>query len=65
MAAQTPNPPSALEQANFAKRSFNEQQIALNLTQFASENQDLNLGGDQVQNLVGTLIVSSFPTPYS
>lgn len=50
--------PSALEQANFAKRPFNEQQIALNLAQFASENKDLDLGNDQVENLVGALIVS-------
>lgn len=52
------NPPSVLEQANFARRSIREQQTALNLAQFASAHQDLNLGHDQVQNLVGTLIVS-------
>ncbi|EME81013.1 uncharacterized protein MYCFIDRAFT_86431 [Pseudocercospora fijiensis CIRAD86] len=51
--------PSALEQANFAKRPFNEQQLALNLAQFASENKDLDLGSDQVENLVGTLIAEA------
>ena len=50
--------PSALQQANFARRSFVEKQLALHLAQFASANQDLDLGEDQVQNLVGTLIVS-------
>lgn len=50
--------PSALEQANFAKRPFNEKQLALNLAQFASDHQDLDLGEDQVENLVGALIVS-------
>lgn len=64
LAAETPIP-TALEQANFAKRPFNEQQLALNLAQFANDNKDLDLGGDQVQNLVGTLIVSSLATPYS
>lgn len=49
----------ALERANFAKRPFNEKQLALNLAQFASSNNDLDLGSDQVENLVGTLIVSS------
>nr|POF15631.1 hypothetical protein CFP56_48825 [Quercus suber] len=47
-----------LDRANFAKRSFSEQQVALNLTQFATANQDLDLGRDQVENLVGALIVS-------
>ncbi|KAF2173556.1 hypothetical protein M409DRAFT_61920 [Zasmidium cellare ATCC 36951] len=56
--AETPIP-TALEQANFAKRPFNEQQLALNLAQFASDNKDLDLGGDQVQNLVGTLIAEA------
>lgn len=49
---------SALEQANFAKRPFLEKQLALNLTQFASINADLELGKDRIENLVGTLIVS-------
>ena len=53
--------PRLLEQANFARRSFAEQQMALNLAQFASANKDLDLGGDQVENLVGVLIVSSTP----
>jgi len=55
--------PSALQQANFARRSFVEQQLALNLAQFASANKDLELGRDQVENLVGTLIVSRRKTP--
>lgn len=50
--------PRQLAQANFARRSFREQQMALNLAQFASTTQDLDLGSDQVENLVGTLIVS-------
>jgi hypothetical protein len=50
--------PSALDQANFARRSFRDKQMALNLAQFASENKDLDLGSDQVETLVGTLIVS-------
>ena len=50
--------PSALQQANFARRSFVEKQLALNLAQFAAANTDLDLGKDQVENLVGTLIVS-------
>ncbi len=52
--------PRQLEQANFARRSFVEQQVALNLAQFSKGvgNQDLDLGSDQVETLVGTLIVS-------
>jgi hypothetical protein len=62
----TPTPtkqtPSPLEQANFAKRPMLEQQLALNLAQFASEQNDIDLGRDKVTNLVGTLIVRvSFP----
>ena len=58
----TPTAPSALEQANFARRPFNEKQLALQLTQFASDNKDFDLGSDRVENLVGTLIVShSYP----
>jgi len=37
--------------------------MALNLAQFASENKDLSLGDDQVENLVGTLIVSCTTPP--
>jgi len=51
--------PSVMQQANFARRSFAEKQLALNLTQFASANKDLELGSDQVDNLLGALIVSS------
>lgn len=54
-----PTPPSALEQANFARRSFAEKQLALNLAQFASGNEDLVLGSDQVENLVGALIAEA------
>ena len=58
--------PSALQQANFARRSFVEKQLALNLAQFAAANKDLDLGKDQVENLVGTLIVSlTRPLPRS
>ncbi|KAK3674584.1 hypothetical protein LTR78_005670 [Recurvomyces mirabilis] len=55
----THHPPSALQQANFARRPFAEQQLALNLAQFASANQDLDLGSDQVENLIGTLIAEA------
>lgn len=51
--------PRQLSQANFARRSFREQQMALNLAQFATSNQDLDLGSDQVENLVGTLIAEA------
>ncbi len=51
-------PPRIMQQANFARRSFAEKQLALNLAQFASANKDLELGSDQVDNLVGALIVS-------
>ncbi|EME42272.1 hypothetical protein DOTSEDRAFT_73191 [Dothistroma septosporum NZE10] len=51
--------PSALKQANFARRPFNEKQLALQLTQFASENKDFDLGSDRVENLVGTLIAEA------
>ena len=57
--------PSALQQANFSRRSFVEKQLALNLAQFAGANKDLDLGEDQVENLVGTLIVSGTPAPYT
>lgn len=51
--------PSAMRQANFAKRSFAEKQLALNLAQFADANHDLDLGKDQVENLVGALIAEA------
>ena len=35
--------------------------MALNLAQFASANKDLDLGTDQMENLVGMLIVSFVP----
>lgn len=50
--------PSLLEQANFARRPFIEQQLALNLAQLASDNKELDLSEDQVENLIGVLIVS-------
>ncbi|KAK5124500.1 hypothetical protein LTR85_001717 [Meristemomyces frigidus] len=59
MARLNTNPPSALQQANFSRRSFVEQQLALNLAQFANTNKDLDLGSDQVENLVGTLIAEA------
>ncbi|KAK5114509.1 hypothetical protein LTR62_002444 [Meristemomyces frigidus] len=49
----------ALQQANFTRHSFDEQQVALNLAQFATANQDLDLGSDKVQDLVGTLIAEA------
>ncbi|KAK1077113.1 hypothetical protein LTR33_008358 [Friedmanniomyces endolithicus] len=52
-------PPSVMQQANFARRSFAEKQLALNLAQFASANKDLELGSDQVANLVGALIAEA------
>ncbi|KAK0904175.1 hypothetical protein LTS16_018514 [Friedmanniomyces endolithicus] len=52
-------PPSVMQQANFARRSFAEKQLALNLAQFASANKDLELGSDQVDNLVGALIAEA------
>jgi hypothetical protein len=54
---------SVLDLANFANRPFDEQQMALNLAQFAkgNDNSDLNLGADRVQNLVGTLIAEAPP----
>ncbi|TKA72898.1 hypothetical protein B0A55_05346 [Friedmanniomyces simplex] len=52
-------PPSAMQQASFARRSFAEKQLALNLAQFAGANKDLDLGRDQVENLVGALIAEA------
>ncbi|KAH9828383.1 PHD-finger [Teratosphaeria destructans] len=56
-----PAPPSALQQANFARRSFAEQQLALNLAQFAAAdgNKDLDLGKDKMNILLGTLIAEA------
>lgn len=53
--------PSQLSQDNFARRSFLEQQTALSLIQFSNEQKDLNLSSDQVENLLGALIVSTRP----
>ncbi|KAK5137194.1 hypothetical protein LTR08_000699 [Meristemomyces frigidus] len=58
-ARSTANAPSPLQQANFSRRSFVEKQLALHLAQFASTNQDLDLGRDQVENLVGALIAEA------
>lgn len=56
------NKSSLLKQANFAKRPFIEQQLALNLAQLATDNKELDLSEDQVENLIGVLIVShGFP----
>ncbi|KAF2772605.1 hypothetical protein EJ03DRAFT_188634 [Teratosphaeria nubilosa] len=56
-----PAPPSTLQQANFARRSFAEQQLALNLAQFAAAdaNRDLDLGNDKMNVLLGTLIAEA------
>ncbi len=49
------------ETKDFRKRPFAERKAALNLAQFARQNQDLNISADQVENLVSTLIVSPMP----
>lgn len=46
---------------DFYKRSLIDQQAALNLAQFAQSNNDINMGGDEIQNLINTLIVSISP----
>ncbi|KAI5364150.1 Putative peptidase M24, Zinc finger, PHD-type, Zinc finger, FYVE/PHD-type, creatinase/aminopeptidase [Septoria linicola] len=51
--------PSLLKQANFAKRPFIEQQLALNLAQLAADNKELDLSEDQVENLIGVLIAEA------
>lgn len=51
------------ETKNFQKRPFAERKAALNLAQFARQNQDLNISADQIENLLGTLIVSSCQPP--
>ncbi|KAK3108032.1 hypothetical protein LTR53_017808 [Teratosphaeriaceae sp. CCFEE 6253] len=51
--------PSALQQADFVRRSFVEKQLALNLAQFATANRDLDLGSDQVDKLVAALIAEA------
>ncbi|EMC95572.1 hypothetical protein BAUCODRAFT_494698 [Baudoinia panamericana UAMH 10762] len=57
--ARLTDAPSALHQANFLRRSFAEKQTALTLAQFASANNDLELGNDQVENLVVALIAEA------
>lgn len=52
--SHTPRGPAA-----FSQRPIQDQQAAMHLAQFASQNNDLDLGVDQVQNLVGALIVST------
>lgn len=42
----------------FETRPFSERQAALHLAGFAQSNADIGLGADQVENLVGALIVS-------
>ncbi|KAF2862281.1 hypothetical protein K470DRAFT_256244 [Piedraia hortae CBS 480.64] len=51
--------PGALEYANFARRSFAEQQVALNLTQLAADDNNLNLGKSDVEDLTATLIAEA------
>lgn len=61
--ARLSTPPiKPLEQVNFVRQSFRDKQMALNLAQFASADGDLGLGPDQVDKLVGTLIVSGTPS---
>lgn len=43
---------------DFHKRSVIDQQAALNLAQFAQSNNDINLGGGEIENLLNILIVS-------
>ena len=50
--------PGILGRANFSSRPFAEKQTALNLAQFANANKDLDFGESQIENLVGTLMVS-------
>ncbi|KAI9879463.1 MAG: hypothetical protein M1830_008510 [Pleopsidium flavum] len=47
------------EKKDFQKRPFVERKAALNLAQFAQQNQDLNISSDQVENLVDTLIAEA------
>lgn len=42
----------------FENRPFLDRQAALNLAHFSQANSDLNLGSSEVENLIGTLIVS-------
>ena len=50
-------PKQPLLQETFENHPFVECQAALNLTQFAQANADLNLSSDQIENLIGALIV--------
>lgn len=50
-------PKKPLLQETFENHPFVECQAALNLTQFAQANADLNLSSDQIENLIAALIV--------
>lgn len=50
--------PQRLNQPDFTRLSFLEQKTALSLVQFATQETSLDLSGDQVENLLGVLIVS-------
>lgn len=50
-------PKQPLLQETFENHPFVECQAALNLTQFAQANADLNLSSDQIENLIAALIV--------
>lgn len=50
-------PKQPLLQEAFENHRFVECQAALNLTQFAQANADLNLSSDQIENLIAALIV--------
>lgn len=53
-------PKQPLLQETFEKHPFVVCQAALNLTQFAQANPDLNLSSDQIENLIAALIVRKF-----
>lgn len=58
-AAPAAKPERTLSQPNFTERPIREQQAALNLTQFAKANDDLDLGGDRIENLTAALIAEA------
>ena len=50
---------SLLRRNDFTKRSFLEKKTALSLVQLADQNKDFALGGEAVENLLGTLIAEA------
>lgn len=54
---ETQSRPARLRQADFVRLSFLEQKTALSLVQMATDT-GLDLRGDEVENLLGVLIVS-------